>query len=148
MPSITTLTERFRRMDTDKLIDESLNETTSDFDNIQRDQLLSGKANTGKEIEPLYRRRKYADAKHDMNPLPGYGIPDLKLTGSFHRGIDVKAGRESFNIISTDKKAIELEQKYSDIFGLGGKFKSEYIKEKLAPALKKKISKFTGLKFQ
>ncbi len=148
VPSITSLASKFRKIDTQKVIDDCLHETTADFENIQRDQLLSGKANTGKEIAPRYRRRKYADAKHDMNPLPGYGIPDLKLTGSFHRGIDVKAGRESFNIISTDKKAIELEQKYSDIFGLGGKFKSEYIKENLAPALKKKISKFTGLKFQ
>lgn len=148
MPSITTLTERFRRMDTDKLIDESLNETTSDFEDIQRYQLTAGMTSTGKNISPRYRSREYATAKHDMNPLPGYGVPDLKLTGSFHREIDVKAGRESFSIISRDEKAPELERKYDNIFGLGGQFKKEYTQEKLAPALKKKISKFTGLKFQ
>lgn len=148
MLTIPALTKRFRKLNTDKIITDSLKETVSDFEDIQRKQLMAGKTRTGSHIKPSYRNKKYAEAKSSMNPLPGLGVPDLRLTGAFYEGIDVEAGKEVFDIISKDEKGPELENKYRDIFGLGGAFKNEYTKEKLEPALKKKISKFTGLKFQ
>lgn len=148
MLTISSLSEKFKALNTDKVIDESLNETKDEFKAINKSQLKSGFIKTGEKLKPSYRSKKYALAKNEMNPLPGLGNPDLFLTGAFYEGIDVEVGKDVFDIISKDEKGPELENKYKDIFGLGGTFKSEYTKEKLAPALKKKISKFTGLKFQ
>lgn len=148
MLTISSLSEKFKALNTDKVIDESLNETKDEFKAINKQQLKAGKTNTGENVAPKYRSRKYASAKNQMNPLPGLGNPDLFLTGAFYEGIDVEVGKDVFDIISKDEKGPELENKYKDIFGLGNNFKKKYLDEDLGPTVQKKISNFIGLKFQ
>ena len=158
MLTISSLSEKFNTINTDKIIDESLNETKDEFKAINKQQLKSGKTRTGEEIKSTtnpntgrknyYKSKKYALAKNQMNALPGLGNPDLYLTGAFYEGIDVEVGKDVFDIISKDEKGPELENKYSDIFGLGNNFKKKYLDEDLGPTVKKKISNFVGLKFQ
>lgn len=148
MLTISSLSEKFKTLNTDKVIDESLNETKDEFKAINKSQLKAGKTNTGENVAPKYRRKKYALAKNQMNPLPGLGNPDLFLTGAFYEGIGVEVGKDVFDIISKDEKGPELENKYKDIFGLGNNFKKKYLDEDLGPTVQKKISTFTGLKFK
>ena len=82
-----------------------------------------------------------------MNPLPGLGTPDLKVTGAFYSGIRVDYNSGVLTTKSSDEKADELEKKYQDIYGLGGNFKKGFIKNSLRPALNKEITSLTGLKF-
>ena len=82
--TIVSLAEKFNSLNTDKIINESLNETKDEFKSINKEQLRAGKTNTGKNIAPKYRSKKYALAKNQMNPLPGLGNPDLHLTGAFY----------------------------------------------------------------
>jgi hypothetical protein len=76
-------------------------------------------------------------AKNSMNPLPGLGVPDLKLTGAFYRGFQTKVTPEAFSTSSTDEKNDALTAKY-DPFGLDQESKSEYI-EKLRPVFVKNV---------
>jgi hypothetical protein len=103
-------------MDKDALIDECLEELKGRVVELNREQLESGLNVTGGRFRQ-YRNRKYAGMKARMNPKPGYGNPDLKLTGDFWRAFraEVKGGLE---VYSTDPKADDLESRYEGIYGL------------------------------
>lgn len=113
---------------------ESVNETRETIAEIQKGQMYKGLNGEGKKIG-RYRSNKYARAKSSMNPLPGLGIPDLKLTGAFYAGMITKVDPETFVTTSTDSKNEALTQKY-DPFGLDAQSKIEYA-EKLRPVLVK-----------
>lgn len=147
MLTISKLKKRVESMDIRQVITDALEETTGDFEQKNREQMLAGKTKDGKAIAPKYRSSKYASAKNAMNPAPGLGTPDLKLTGEFHRLLDVEVGKVNFDIVSLDDKGPELEDKYPAIFGLGGEFKKAYLEGSLRPLLKEKIEGKTGLKF-
>ena len=83
---------------------------------LQKEQLLQGENIYGDKIMPDYANKYYAQRKHNMNKFAGYGTPDLKLTGDFHRAI-------YFNVdkmlpTSDDPKLQWLGKRYEDIFGL------------------------------
>lgn len=148
MLTIKGLQRKVAVFDTDQAIDQAFTKTTGDLADENRKQLYAGFDKNGKKITPKYRRYKYAAAKYEMNPLPGLGTPDLKVTGAFYRGITVEYESGILHTESTDKKGPMLEQKYEDIFGLGGAFKKEFIDKSLRPALNKEITAGIGLKFQ
>lgn len=128
------------------MISEATKATTDVFEVQQREQLKAGKTKTGASISPRYQSNSYAARKAAINPLPGFGVPDLRLTGEFQRLIDVEAATDVFDIISKDEKGAALENKYSDIFGLGGEYKTPYL-VRLSGVIKEKISTLTGLKY-
>jgi hypothetical protein len=140
--------KRVSSINIDLIIDDSFIETTDDLLEINKDQLLHGMTNTGEKITPVYFRDEYAAEKNQMNSLPGYGTPDLKLTGAFHNEIriDYKTGVLSSH--SNDEKADELEFRYQNIYGLGGPFKAKYLDSALWPAFKNGITAHLGLKFK
>ena len=49
-----------------------------------------------------------------MNPLAQRRV-DLKLTGAFHKGITVLAGKEII-FDSKDNKTLDLVEKYSEVY--------------------------------
>lgn len=147
MLTISKLADNFQKLDTASVIHASLVETKDDFEKANKQQLRSGKTNTGEKIKPKYRSNKYARVKAEMNPLPGAGVPDLFLTGEFYRQIDAEVGKDVIDVISKDEKGPELEEKYSNIFGLGTNFKVQYLDDSLRPALQRKITTAVGLKF-
>lgn len=84
-----------------------------------KDQLFEGLNAKGQKLSPKYSRVRYARAKNSMNPLPGMGTPDLKVTGKFYSGFYLTAKNGKFDFFSSDEKAEKLEAKYGeDIFGL------------------------------
>ena len=97
-----------------------LDDMKSEVVNLQREQMMDGRNKLGEEIG-TYRSIVYADMKHRMNPRPGNGVPDLRLTGAFHDGIKLETSPASktYVITSTDPKTNALIKKYgSKIFGL------------------------------
>lgn len=137
--------KRFERLNTDKIIQDSITDNAEAMGELNKKQLYTGKDKTGEFLRP-YRSQLYADIKYQMNPVPGYGNPDLRVTGAFYRGIQVKVSGDSINIKSTDEKGEALEKKYgAEIFGLGKELKKEFLDEKLRPAIKEKILQETGL---
>lgn len=111
-----------------------------DFEDAQREQLRHGTSAKGGRLRP-YRSPAYAKKKAAMNSLPGYGNPDLKLTGAFYRGIKINITGSKIRLYSTDQKAPMLLQKYSEdaVFGLTPPNLADFTETKYKPAYKQNL---------
>lgn len=147
MATIKSLSKKIQQLNTDAVIDTAFKQSTDELAVENKKQLFEGFDNTGEKIKRKYRSNKYARVKNQMNPLPGLGVPDLKVTGSFYNGIKVDYQSGVLTTEPSDSKGADLEEKYSGIFGLGGKFKNEFINKTLRPAINTQITAATGLKF-
>jgi hypothetical protein len=85
---------------------------------LNRTQMENGLTSKDVGIYPGYRNKYYAFMKKNMGSKAPMGVPDLKLTGSFHKGMKLNITGAEYEISSTDKKSPLLEEKYPDIFGL------------------------------
>lgn len=87
---------------------------------LNKEQLQEGKTPKGQKLKPDYSRVRYARAKQQQNPLPGFGTPDLKLTGKFYSEFYLTAKNKEFTLYSSDFKTEFLVPKYGEenIFGL------------------------------
>jgi hypothetical protein len=132
---------------TDQLITSSLEQTKEQLANLNVEQMHKGLNAQGEPIGQ-YRNEVYAEMKHSMNPQPGFGVPDLRLTGAFYRATSVSVNSQSIVIDSSDSKSADLQAKYGkEIFGLNGVYKREYLNESLGPVFRQSITSITGLKF-
>lgn len=88
---------------------------------LNTSQLLSGIDSKGKKLK-TYRNKEYAAFKDNINPLPGFGTPDLKLTGSFQANMYLQFKASvgwPVSFYSTDSKTQKLVDQYGkSIFGL------------------------------
>lgn len=103
---------------------------------LNKDQLMQGLDGTGQKLTPKYSRVRYARAKNSVNPLPGYGTPDLKLTGKFYSNFFVTAKKGVFEVDSSDEKRDKLALKYGkDIFLLTKENEDKINFEEIYPKL-------------
>lgn len=87
---------------------------------LNQSQLLSGIDSKGSEFED-YSSKSYATFKNRLNPIAGFGRPDLKLTGSFYNEMYLQFSSKGFpvEIFSRDEKTASLVGKYGkDLFGV------------------------------
>jgi hypothetical protein len=136
MATVNAMIGRMKALDVKAVSFNSVVETKETITEIQKEQMYQGFNGSGKKIG-RYRSYKYARAKNSMNPLPGLGVPDLKLTGAFYSGFKTEVTPETFKTTSTDPKNDELTAKY-DPFGLDKESKAEYA-VKLKPVLVKNV---------
>lgn len=94
------------------IAEEALQNTTEQALALNKDQLLHGKQSDGQPIRD-YVLHSYAMLKHDMNPLPGFGIPDYRLTGAYYNAFIATADSDGLHVYNTDPKAPYLEQRTS-----------------------------------
>ncbi len=122
---------------------EETAETIADFN---RKQLFAGLRSTGTEIKPSYA--PYTILVKDQKGQPTDRVT-LKDSGSFYDGIEVDVNSETYNLSSSDEKTDELMKKYGDrIFGLTKESRGEYVAFTFFPALREKITKKLGFKFE
>lgn len=108
-------------------------DTAPEYVKDQKDQLYAGFNSIGQRLHS-YAWATYAEKKNQMNPVPGYGNPDLKLTGAFYSEIRADIDNDGFQVYSTDEKSQMLEDKYgTEIWTLGEDAKRGYINEQLRP---------------
>jgi hypothetical protein len=138
------LLERLNRIDPNEVAAQAIESTKPELVNLQEDQMMQGLNAKGEKIG-RYRSQAYARRKNQMNPLPGFGVPDLRLTGSFHRGLGAIVQENSTTLTSDDSKADALAKKYGDIFGLSPQKLAEY-RGVLQPKVVLELAKITGLK--
>jgi|GEM_PF-2217042 len=147
MQTIASLLEKFQNLDTDKIIEEAFEESTEDFAAENRDQMMHGLDRNEQRIG-RYKNNRYAKKKNQLNALPGYGNIDLRLDGPYQNKIEIKVSGEIVEERSTDEKAEYIEANYgTDMYGLGGEFKAEFLDESLEPKVQEKISEVIGLPF-
>jgi hypothetical protein len=147
MQTIESLYETIQSLDTDTICEASVKNTSDAIADLNAEQLFHGLSSKEKNLKS-YRNEEYAEEKNRMNPLPGFGNPDLYYTGNFYKGIKATVDGSQFTITSSDEKTPMLTKKYGDkiIFGLGEKYSGEYIREFLNPEFKKQMESATGIK--
>lgn len=143
MGSILSMLRKVEALDTDKVINQSIDETAEALEEINRQRMNEGVKSDGSTMP------KYSFISQTV-----YGYPDtaikLKNTGAFQRSITVKREGDKIVQTSTDEKTELLVDKYGEeIFGVMGAkfFKDEYKDENLLPAIQRNITKETGLSF-
>lgn len=138
--------KRFENLDTDQICEQTLEDSKEAIADINAEQLSKGISASGEPFRP-YQNEQYADYKHKLNPVPGYGNPDYILTGSFVRKIVASVSGDGFSITSTDSKTQDLINRdpANPPFQLSEKFKAEAMRSVVRPAFKSKIQAATGL---
>ena len=123
--------------------------TSYEAEALNKEQLYNyGVRRDGTKIKPEYKSAYYDREKNYMNRRPGYGTPDLFLTGSFFKGFTVSIDNYSLKIDSLDSKSEGLKARYSaDIFGLTLDNRRVYAIGIFYTELKKYITLNTGLPF-
>ena len=103
----------------DNIVIKSAMENENFIVDLNVSQLEQGQTSEGKSIEPEYRSPAYTQYKKLIGKKSPGAVPDLKLTGDFHRGFFARKTNDWIEIHSTDYKEARLRAKYSDaIFGL------------------------------
>lgn len=130
-----------------EIIQEAVQEVSQDYVKRNLDQLYEGLGSDGQKIEPQYKVPYYARRKNRMNAKPGYGTPDLYLTGAFAEGTEVALEGDELVEQSSVEYAQYLEKNYSEeqIWGLTEDNHEQFVNEDLRPLIIEKISELTGL---
>lgn len=127
MASIGILIDKAEQIDLNQAISEAIDATAKQFIDEQKDQLLHGINSAGDPIGQ-YKNKRYALMKNAMNPIPGFGVPDLRLKGNFYGGLFIDARNDRIVVDSADEKAKYIYQRYGDVLGLSGQFQDQYVR--------------------
>lgn len=119
-----------------ELVLKSAMELKSNMADLNVKQLEKGIGTDDKKLEPSYQNLEYAKAKKSMGSIAPLMTPDLKLTGSFHSGIEAIKKGEAILMWSTDEKTPKLDKKYPKSLGLNKSSKTEMKPELLEKLLK------------
>ena len=136
---------KVKQLDSDKIVTDTMEEAAPLITDMQKEQMLSGKNREGKK-SGRYRNPSYARMKNAMNPIPGLGVPDLRLTGEFYLGVYTEIRGDKVILDSTDEKTPALALRFGEsIFGLSPVTKVELIKEDLRPLFIRNMRRGLGL---
>jgi len=146
MATASQLEERLRNLNLRDILIASIQETAADYAVLNTNQLYEGVDGTGQKIAPQYASEGYADMKSKMNSAPGYGTPDLHLTGAFYRGYQLVVEGDELIKDSNVEYADELFEKYGNHIGqLDAENHEQYVDNTLAPVFYDKVREETGL---
>ena len=105
----------------DQLIVKAIKTNSAKLEQLNVRQMEYGFTAKGKRIKPLYFSKEYAKGKRSIGSKAPLRVPDLRVTGAFHRGIKIIIGKKKYYLTSRDLKTVDLRKKYDYIFGLSPK---------------------------
>lgn len=144
--SPSALLERLQAFNAEQAIADAVEAEKVPLADMVRRQLSSGIAGDGKRLKP-YKSTTYARKKNRMNPEPGLGNPDGKVSGALHEGIGIEAFRNGYGTTSKTPYAKYLEQRDgSRIYRLTDRNKATAASTLLAPHVIQSLAKATGLR--
>ncbi|HEY4112188.1 hypothetical protein [Puia sp.] len=125
-----------------------------------KNQMYDGKTRTGEDISPSYLEdpyfkspeaaQRYSDWKDDITPNSNRkpGVPNLYINGAFYRSLRIEVSGEVIITDSSFPEAADIERKFTTkIFGLGGRYKADFLSDFLKPVFREHIMAATGLNF-
>jgi hypothetical protein len=135
------LYQSLNQLNTDKVIDQSIDQTLPDLEDINRERMLNG-VKSDQTLMPIYSKTSQTV----------FGKANIRIqlydTGDFQKAIFSERDGNKIITDSEDYKSEILKQKYGEfIFGTGGEYKRKYIKDFLRPEMNKEITSLIGLKF-
>lgn len=110
----------------------------------QHKQGISG---TGQKITPSYVGKTYSAYKASLNSAPGYGTPDIEVTGAYNSELHLTVKGDEYEIDSdvSYAQSASLTQ-YGNSLNLPDETsRGEYWNETLAPEILEYISETTGI---
>lgn len=164
MATILEMRKRFEEMQsrTDEIIYGALKDNEQDLNDLNLEQIYSGKNNEGENLRPSYLEDPYWDDKGGLKAAQAYsdwkdritpspfrnpGTPNLFINGYYHsrRRTLISPGGE---IIHEDSAHFgkDIKSKYKNLDGLGGRFKQIFLKEYVQPVLNESIEEVLKLK--
>jgi hypothetical protein len=142
MSTLTQLIDKYDKIDFRQSVKDSFVETENDYINLNLRQMLHGLNSEGDKIGE-YASDVYASAKARFNPLPGYGVVDLRLHGAFYNGAQARLNGNTIEILSVDSKDPKLEAKYGKvIWGLTSDSRAIYVGGAFWSVLRPKLGIF------
>lgn len=142
MATIKTVLNRFESLNTDKIVEETVQESTGVMADLNAEQINTGLKADG-TIMPDYSFRSVFQYNKPLGPIK------LRDTGAWQTGLYAVVQGDKVVFQSTDNKDKMLTERYGDtIHGLSEKYKAEAIREKMKPVFKNKIEEATKLKMK
>lgn len=142
MASLLQIKQRFESLSLEQVAADVMEENSQLLADVQAEQMFKGIERSGELINPPYARRTVVIKREKGQPSDRVTLRD---TGDFYQGLYVRVEGATLSFGSDDEKTQDLQDKYGDIFGLSSTFKSEFIRDTLKPAFRKKIRETTGL---
>lgn len=121
--------------------------TSYEIDVAIQVQLYQGQLSTGEQITPKYVSNYYSNKKERLNGAPGYGVPDLKVSGAYYKGIGVAVKEREYDIESNVPYAQSdsITQYGDNLLRLSEPNMVQYAENTLFPAIADYIRSKTGL---
>lgn len=145
MATMREMMERWQAVNAVEITTEAMGENSDSIAELNKEQLLSGQAMDG---SPFYQYKDpaYAKMKNELNPLPGYGNADFKLTGAFQGGIFLKIVGVDYTLDSADDKTQKLKRlsRGAPLFGLSDENKKIAWANIIRNPFVDKLSEITG----
>ena len=132
------------------------NKTT--LEDIQRDQMLSGKDKNGEWLRPFYSENpyfkkpgaayRYAKWKSHISPnkQKPFDVPDLFIVGFYHKSVEINISGDKFKFRGTAPFAFNVENVHKTALGLNLDSRTIFIKTIFLPAIKEIFLTKTGFK--
>lgn len=112
---------------------------------LVQEQLIHGEDSLGNKL-PKYSSNSYSKKKAALNSLPGFGIPDLRVSGKLYGDMRVLAENNVITVGSGVFYFPFMAKLYPNGFDLQNGNKITFRAEHLYPELRRVISQKTGLK--
>jgi len=149
MTTVATVLRRLESLNVEEIAKSSARKNLQYMVDLNRLQLSTGETQNymSKKLKG-YANEEYADEKHSMNPLPGWGYPDLKLTGRFYKSFYAVLEGDNIEIGAKDEKTGWLSEHYEEdrIFGLTEENKKIWMAVGFLPYFNRLISNHLRLK--
>jgi len=157
MGTIKGLYRKVQSLNVAEVATDAFGSVIGDFTEDQKNQLYAGKTKDGVDITPLYindpyfksaeSAQRYSDWKDKITPNPKRtsGVPNLFIIGTYYDSLKITISGQMISFVSSFFAAENIAQKFKGIYGLGGDFRLEFIKDSLRPAFMAAIRKKTGL---
>jgi hypothetical protein len=127
---------------------EAIEDHKEEYVKLNLEQLYQGLNPQGEKITPEYAPTYYRKKKARMNPTPGEGTPDFKLSGDSYEETHAEVDQDEIEIKTETEYFKYNEERWGDaeIWGLDPDNHQEFVQEILQPLIVEKVSELTGLK--
>lgn len=147
MSTIDDLYEAFSQVNLRDELPNLILATSYEIDALVISQLDKGQLSTGEKITPSYASSYYAKKKETLNQQPGYGVPDIHVTGKLYAGIGVAVKGAEYDIESNVPYAQDdsIVQYGDNLLRLSDPNMTVYAENILFPAIANYITSKTGI---
>lgn len=146
MRTLSSLISAINKINVGDICSNSIDQTKEDLLEKNKEQLYDGKLRTEEDLSPSYLEdpyfksaaaaQRYSDWKDRITPNSkrNKGIPNLFINGTFYDSLSISVSKDSISMDSSFSEASDIESKFTtNIFSLGGQYKSNYLNEFVKP---------------